>query len=266
MKIPFLDLFSGNGGDPGRERIDLLKVGEEDPIFLEQFKSLRSKLEYKMDTLGWKVIGVTSTIAGEGKTLMCAKVAASLARTKRKAVLLVDADIRKADLSRGFGIPVHPGLTEHLLGAATLPDVVRTTAVSGLYIIPSGPSVTASADLLAGDGFRVFIEEIRKHSPLVLLDTPPVLPVADTMSMREQLDGLIFVYRAGSTPLAMFKQAAEEIGEKKILGVVLNGVEPKSERYYGKYYGEYYRHHSSSPEAKGTTETSETGEARETGG
>ena len=60
------------------------------------------------------------------------------------------------------------------------------------------------------------------------------------MSMREQLDGLIFVYRAGYTPLAMFKQATEEIGEKKILGVVLNGVEPKSDRYYGKYYGHYY--------------------------
>jgi len=59
----------------------------------------------------------------------------------------------------------------------------------------------------------------------------------------------------------MFKQAAEEIGEKKILGVVPNGVEPKSERYYGKYYGAYYRHHGSSQEAKEIAETSETGEA-----
>jgi capsular exopolysaccharide synthesis family protein len=240
LKIPFLNLFSGNGVDPGRERIDLLKVGEEDPIFLEQFKSLRSKLEYKMDMLGWKVIGVTSTIAGEGKTLTCAKVAAGLARTKRKTVLMVDADIRKSDLSRGFGTPVHPGLTECLLGAATLQDVIRTTALPGLHIVSSGTSVPSPADLLAEDGFRVFIEEIRKRFHLVLLDTPPILPVADTMSMREQLDGLIFVYRAENTPIALFNQATKEIGEKKILGVVLNGVEPKSERYYGKYYGHYY--------------------------
>ncbi len=240
MKIPFLDLFSGNGADPGRERIDLLKVGEEDPIFLEQFKALRSKLEYKLDTLAWKVIGVTSTIAGEGKTLTCAKVAVSLARTKRKAVLLVDADIRKADLSKGFGTPVHHGLTEYLLGAAAFTDVVRKSAVPGLDTVSSGTSVAAPADLLAGDGFRAFSDEARKRYDLVLLDTPPILPVADTMSMRERLDGLIFVYRAGFTPLAMFKQATEEIGEKKILGVVLNGVEPKSERYYGKYYGHYY--------------------------
>ncbi|MDA8177991.1 MAG: CpsD/CapB family tyrosine-protein kinase [Desulfobacteria bacterium] len=240
MKIPFLDLFTGNGADPGRERVDLLKVGEEDPIFLEQFKALRSKLEYRMDVLGWKVIGVTSTIAGEGKTLTCAKVAVSLARTKRKAVLLVDADIRKADLSKGFGTPVHPGLTEYLLGAAAFPDVVRKSAVPGLDTVSSGTSVPAPADLLAGDGFATFIEEARKRYHIVLLDTPPILPVADTMSMRERLDGLIFVYRAGFTPLAMFKQATEDIGEKKILGVVLNGVEPKSERYYGKYYGHYY--------------------------
>jgi capsular exopolysaccharide synthesis family protein len=240
MKIPFLDLFTGNGADPGRERIDLLKVGEEDPIFLEQFKALRSKLEYRMDMLGWKVIGVTSTIAGEGKTLTCAKLAVSLARTKRKAVLLVDADIRKADLSKGFGTPVAPGMTEYFLGAVPFPDVVRKSAVPGLDTVSSGTSVAAPADLLAGDGFRGFIEEARKRYDIILLDTPPILPVADTMSMRERLDGLIFVYRAGYTPLAMFQQATEEVGEKKILGVVLNGVEPKSERYYGKYYGHYY--------------------------
>jgi len=240
MKIPILDLFSGNGVDPGRERIDLLKVGEEDPIFLEQFKALRSKLEYKLDTLAWKVIGVTSTIAGEGKTLTCAKIALGLARTKRKAVLLVDADIRKADLTKGFGIPVHRGLTEYLLGAAGFTDVVRKSTVPGLDTVSSGTSVPAPADLLAEGGFRAFIEEARKRYDLILLDTPPILPVADTMSMRDHMDGLIFVYRAGFTPLAMFKQATEEIGEKKILGVVLNGVEPKSERYYGKYYGHYY--------------------------
>jgi len=259
MKIPFLQILSRNGANPDRETTDLMKIGKEDPIFLEQFKALRSKLEYRMDTLGWKVIGVTSTVAGEGKTLTCAKVAVGVARTKRKAVLLVDADIRKADLSKGFGIPVHPGLTEFLLGRVAFPDVARKTTLPGLFIVSSGTPVSAPADLLAGEGFRLFIEEARKHFDLVLLDTPPVLIVADTMSMRERLDGLIFVYRAGSTPLAMFKQAAGEIGENKILGVVLNGVEPKSDRYIGKYYGKY----GASPEL---TEAPIPPEAKEAGG
>jgi capsular exopolysaccharide synthesis family protein len=145
---------------------------------------------------------------------------------------------------------VHPGLTEYLLGSAAFPDVVRNTAVPGLDTVSSGALVPAPADLLSGDRFLSFIEEARKRYDIVLLDTPPILPVSDTISMRERLDGLIFVYRAGYTPFTMFKQATEEIGEKKILGVVLNGVEPKSDRYYGKYYGTYY----TSPKNKEVTD------------
>jgi len=240
MKFSFRNLFHGNGVAPSRERIDLHTAGEEDPIFVEQFKAFRSKLEYRLDLLAWKVIGVTSSIAGEGKTLTCAKVAISLARTKRKAVLLVDADIRKADLSKGLRTPVHPGLTEYLLGGAGISNIIRKSSVPGLDTISSGTLVASPSDLLAGNGFRNFVEEARKRYDLVLLDTPPILPVAETMSMRECLDCFIFIYRMGHTPLEMFQQATEEIGEKKILGVVLNGVEQKSDRYYGKYYGHYY--------------------------
>lgn len=240
MKTFLLDFFKGTGWKMDHETNDLIHTGSDDQIFMEQFRALRSKLEHKSDLLGWKVIGVTSSIAGEGKTLTCAKIALGLARTNRKSVLLVDADNRKADLSKGFGFPIQPGLTELLLGKAPLSDLVRETSVPGLHILPSGISVPEPADLLAGDGFRIFIDEARKRYDLVLLDTPPILPVADTMSMLERLDGLIFLYRVGYTPLSMFKQATEEIGEQKILGVVLNGVEQKSDRYYGKYYGHYY--------------------------
>lgn len=241
MKNPFLDdLISGNGVRSEKGAASLLSAGEEDQIFREQFRALRSKLEYKAETLGWKVLGVTSSIAGEGKTLICAKVALSLASTKRKKVLLVDADVRKADLSKGVGNPVQPGLTEYLLGNTDIWNVLRKSIVPGLDTISSGASVPEPADLLAGDKFRTFIMEARERYDIVLLDTPPVLPVADTMSMREQVDGFLFIYRAGYTPLSMFRQATEEIGEKKILGIVLNGVEQKSDRYYGKYYGQYY--------------------------
>jgi capsular exopolysaccharide synthesis family protein len=240
MKTRLLALFTGNDWSQRSEAFDLINTGSEDQIFLEQFKALRSKLEHKSDLLGWKVIGVTSSIAGEGKTLTCAKIALGLARTKRKSVLLIDADNRKADLSKGFGIPIQPGLTDHLLGQAAFRDVVRKSSVPGLCTVSSGTSVPEPSDLLAGDGFRNFVLEAKRNFDLVLLDTPPILPVSDTMSMREQLEGFIFLYRIGYTPLFMFKQATEEIGEEKILGVVLNGVEPKSDRYYGKYYGQYY--------------------------
>lgn len=234
------DLFKEIDWDPEPETIDLMKVGGEDQVFLEQFKAFRSKMEHKADHLGWKAIGVTSTVASEGKTLTCAKIALGLALTKRKSVLLVDADNRKSDLTKGFGISTQPGLTEHLLGRASFSDIVRKGPVAGISMVSSGSLVSEPADLLAGNGFRDFVLEARRNFDTVLFDTPPILPVSDTMSMRDELDGFIFVLRLGYTPIEMFTQATEEIGGNKILGVVLNGARPKSDRFYGKYYGHYY--------------------------
>jgi capsular exopolysaccharide synthesis family protein len=189
---------------------------------------------------GWKAFGVTSSVANEGKTLCCTKVAASMASTKRKKVLLVDADNRKADLSRGMGIAGLPGLTDFLLGTASLTDVIRKTSLNGLFTVSSGGDVPVPADLLAGERFRFFLEEARSVFDMLFLDLPPVISVSDAMAVRDRLDGFIFIYRFGFTPITLFQQASEEIGEKKILGVVLNCAEPKSEKYYKNYYGKYY--------------------------
>lgn len=219
---------------------DLMSVGKDDSRFQEQFKALRSKLEYKTDLAGWKVIGVTSSIAGEGKTLFCAKMAANMAYTKRKKVLLVDADIRKADLTKGLGNPLAPGLTDFLRNETGLGNILRSTNVPDLFSISAGTTVQVSSDLLAGERFGTFLHQARERFDFVLLDSPPVLPIADALSMRESLDAYIMIYRAGFTPISMFRQAVEELGEKKILGAVLNGVEPQSEKFYGRYYGKYY--------------------------
>jgi tyrosine-protein kinase Etk/Wzc len=219
---------------------DILKIGQEDPMFADRFKGLRAKFEYKTDMLNFRVVGVTSSIAGDGKTLNCAFLANSLAQTGRHKVLLVDTDIRKADLTRGLSISRSPGLTELLSGNATLKDIVRDSHVPDLKLIAAGAEVKSPADLLAGDAFRDFLKEVRERYDIVLLDTPPVLAVADTVTMREQLDAFVFIFRASYTPVSLFRQAVEEIGEKKILGVVVNAVEPQSKKYMDKYYGYYY--------------------------
>jgi capsular exopolysaccharide synthesis family protein len=218
-----------------------LKIGEGDPLFGEQFKALKAKFEYKADKLKLKVVAVTSAIAGEGKTLSCANLAMNLASAGRKKVLLIDIDLRKADLARGLNLPPLPGLSEFLSGTVVLKDVLRNTLVPGLYVIPAGTRISAPADLLAGNRFRSFLADIREHFDVVLLDTPPILAVADTLSLRDQVDGFIFIYRACFTPYNMLKQAIEEVGEKSVIGVVLNGVEPHKEKYYQRYYGKYYR-------------------------
>jgi len=238
IKFPF---FRQNVDTSDEHRpSDLFTVGKEDPLFQEKFKGLRAMVEQKADRHQIKVLGVTSSVAGEGKTTICGQLARSLASTGRKKVLLMDVDVRKADMTHGMDAPRTPGLTEYLLGGATLQQIIRATKVPNLSMIPSGVEVHSPADLLAGDKFKSLLQSLRASYDMVLLDTPPVLPVADTPTIRDLTDGFLFVYRAGFTPYTMLRQALEELGEKNVLGAVLNGVEVASDSYYRKYYGAYY--------------------------
>jgi capsular exopolysaccharide synthesis family protein len=230
---------------PAQEDVDPRKKHERNGrelIFLEQFKALRAKFEYQVDMHKYKVVAVTSAIAEEGKTLTSANLAANLASIGRKKVLLVDTDMRKSDIAQMFNTPSKPGLKEFLTGSVPLEKIIHSdNSVTGLRIISGGEKGTVPANLLAGDRFRSFLQEMRNKFDIVLLDTPPILPVADTLSLRDQVDGFIFIFRIGFTPYVMFRQAVEEIEKDKILGVVLNGVEMKKYKYYQRYYGEYYQ-------------------------
>lgn len=219
----------------------LLKLGHEDPYYFEQIKSLRAKLETLMGARDLKVLAVTSAIAGEGKTLSCANLAANLASAGRRKVLLVDADLRKADMARGMDVHPLPGLTEFIAGTVDGNRILRDSIVPGLKLIPAGTRLPDPTDLLAGERFRSFLKQAREKFDIVLLDSPPILPVADTLILRDQVDGFLFLFRAGFTPHPMFTQALEEVGEQHVLGVILNGVEAKGQRYYNRYYGSYYR-------------------------
>ncbi len=235
--------FTGRDGKMKREGNSPLiaKAGKEDPLYFEQIKALRAKFEYKIGLQKMKIVAVTSAVAGEGKTTSCGQLAIQLVMTGRKKVLLIDMDLRKPDLARGFNIPPLPGLSEFLNGTVTLKDIVRNSFLPGLYVIPAGAKVAEPGNLLSGEKLRSFLEETRGHFDVILLDTPPILPVADTLSLRDQVDGFLFLYRAGFTPHPMLRQAADEVGEEKVIGVVLNGVLPQNTKYYHRYYGKYYR-------------------------
>lgn len=234
--------FFPNNGRNSRVRppVEIFEVGKDDPLFHEKFKGLRALVEQKADLHRMKILGITSSIAGEGKTMTCAQLGRSLASTGRKKVLLVDVDVRKADLTHGMGARRTPGLTEFLLGGVTLQQILRETQVPKLSMITSGIEVNSPADLLAGHKFKSFLEEVRTMYDMILLDTPPVLPVADTVTIRDLTDGFLFLYRVGFTPYTMLRQAVEDLGEKHLIGAVLNEVEVSSDSYYQKYYGKYY--------------------------
>jgi Mrp family chromosome partitioning ATPase len=95
--------------------------------------------------------------------------------------------------------------------------------------------------MLAGEKFRSLLQELRGHFDLLILDTPPILPVPDALTISEQLDAFILVFRLSHTPYKLLRQAVDELGTGKIMGVVLNGDEKKSDKYYSRYYGNYYK-------------------------
>lgn len=246
MNTPYLERWGDLLRKPADRETDFLR---SDPMFVEQFKSLSSRFEYRIDALQWKIVAVTSAVAGEGKTVSAVNLAMNLASSGRKKVLLVDVDLRKCDLAKEVGVVPVPGLTEHLAGSATVKEILRNSATPGLSIIPGGMRISAPWEFLSGERFRTFLNEARDHFDLVLLDTPPVIPVSDTHALRDLVDGFLLVYRLGFTPHPLFKQAIEDTGEKKLLGVVLNGVERQSERYYQRYYGKYYIEPTEKPES-----------------
>lgn len=249
MNIPFLKRRKDPLGEPAdRGSLSL----RSDPRFVEQFKSLSSRFEYRVDALDCKVVAVTSAVAGEGKTVSAVNLATNLASSGRKKVLLVDVDLRKCDLAKRVRVAPVPGLTEHLAGSAAMEAILRNSVTPGLSIIPGGMRISAPWELLSGDRFRNFLKEVRDRFDLVLLDTPPVIPVSDTHALRDIVDGVVVVYRLGHTPHPLLRQALDDIGEKKFLGVVLNAVEPQSERYYQRYYGKYYTAPGKSSHTPGT--------------
>jgi capsular exopolysaccharide synthesis family protein len=214
---------------------------DTDPFYTEMVRGFRAKVEHRIDATGLRTLGLTSAVAGEGKTKIAIHLAVNMASTGRKRVLLMDLDLRKSDIAREMRIGSGPGLSEYLTGAVSREEIIRPTSIRGLFLIPAGKPVHSPVDMLAGEKFRSLLKELRGHFDLLILDTPPILPVPDALTISEQLDAFILVFRLSFTPYKLFRQAVDELDTGKIMGVVLNGDEKKSDKYYSQYYGHYYK-------------------------
>ena len=227
--------------DMPSNRKAVFELRDNDPLYTEVVRGLRAKVEHRIDQMGLRTLGLTSAVSGEGKTKTAIHLAVNMASTGRKKVLLMDLDLRKSDIAREMRIGAGPGLSEYLAGTVSREEILRNTSIRGLFLIPAGKPVASPVDMLAGDKFRSFLKELRDHFDLLILDTPPILPVPDALTISDQLDAFILVFRLSFTPYKLLRQAVDELGTGKILGVVLNGDEKKSDRYYSRYYGNYYK-------------------------
>jgi capsular exopolysaccharide synthesis family protein len=186
---------------------------------------------------------VTSSEAGEGKTVIAANLAVSLARLNQR-VLLIDADLRRPRLHELFGEENGPGLTDVLLGKATN-AAFRKTKVSRLWLMPSGSASSNPADLLGSESFGKLIDSLRKQVDWVVLDSPPVLAVADPCVISRVASGVLFVLGSGRTSRDVASAAVERLEAvgANLVGAMLNRA--ALDRHTNAYLPYYHHGHAS---------------------
>jgi protein-tyrosine kinase len=209
-------------------------------VAAEQFRSLRSRLYRFREKHPCRTILVTSSLPAEGKTFVAANLAQAIVRQHERRALLIDADLRASRLHLEIGAPSTPGLSEYLRGEADEFAVIQSSADGNLLFIPGGKTATNPTELLAGPRLRSLLDRMASWFDWVILDSPPVLPVADAGLLADLCDGVLLVVRSGSTPYDAAKKARMEFREKNVIGAVLNRAEeikPYSSYYY-HYYGD----------------------------
>ena len=209
----------------------------------EAYRLVRTNLLFTNPEGTGMVVVVSSANPGEGKSTTVANLAASLALNGSK-VLAIDADLRRPTLHHHFGLQKSPGLSELTVGRCQASEAVQATRIPGLSMISCGYIPPNPAELLGSTSMRAAIKALRSAYDWVIIDSPPILAMADTAVIAPLTDGLVLVVSAESTARHAALRSADQIRavNAKVLGVILNRVDlQRNAYYYGHYYGEYYR-------------------------
>jgi capsular exopolysaccharide synthesis family protein len=216
----------------------LITVQDPKAVVSEQFKTIRTNINFSMPDKDLKSLVITSSTPGEGKSTNSANIAVVFAQSGKR-VLLVDCDMRKPTAHFTFGLKNVKGLSNLLTRQNSINEVVQDTMVQGLQIITSGLIPPNPAELLASQTMDRLIEELTAQFDLVIFDAPPVLSVTDAQIVANKVDGTILVVYAGKTEKENILKSKEVLMASKanILGVVLNHFKLEKEHFYYQYYG-----------------------------
>ncbi|MRX73008.1 polysaccharide biosynthesis tyrosine autokinase [Bacillus lacus] len=203
----------------------------------EQYKNIRTNIQFSQVDKELRSLIVTSSGPGEGKSTTAANLAVVFAQ-QGKRVLLIDADLRKPTVHYTFRLENHQGLTNVLTRQLSLLDAVSTSMQDNLYILPSGPIPPNPSELLGSKNMTSLIEAAKEEYDVLIFDTPPVLAVTDTQILSSMADGVVLVVSSGRTEIESAMKAKEQLQNvnAKILGTVLNNKKQKESQYY-YYYG-----------------------------
>ncbi|MFR1707979.1 MAG: CpsD/CapB family tyrosine-protein kinase [Clostridium sp.] len=214
-------------------------IVEKEPksIAAESYRTLRTNLQYSSFDEEYKVIVVTSSEPGEGKSTTAGNLALSISQGDKK-VVLIDCDLRKPSLHKKFGLSNTVGLSDVIVGKESV-SVVGHRYNNNLTVLTSGKIPPNPAEMLGSKSMKALIEALKKVFDYVILDTPPVQAVADAQILSTRADGTLIVVRAEKTKKDSVLNTVNLLKKvnANIIGTILNGVDTKKNDYY-YYYGD----------------------------
>ena len=219
-----------------------LEVLQDEQSFIsEQFKTLKVRVgEYSAGRQA-KVFVVSSPQAGDGKSLVCANLAASFSKDPGRRVILVDCDLRNPSIHRYFGTFVEPGLLGYLEGEYVQP-YCYTRRFDRLYIMTAGGVASNPVEMLTLDKMQKLIGYLKAEYDTVIIDSPPLVLTADAQVLTALADGLLLVVRSGKTSYSSIEKAFRNVDRNKLIGVAFNDVQA---RLFNTQYDYRYYHYKS---------------------
>lgn len=219
----------------------LATIAEPHSAVSEQYRKLKSALVRLTNQDKFRnLLMVTSAIAGEGKSLTAVNLAISMAQEYDLTVLLIDADLRRPCIHEYLGFDQTIGLSDCLQDGIDIGEAIIKTDISKLSVISAGREIEKPLELFASKKMQEFLAEIkhRYNDRYVIIDTPPLLPFAETRSLAHIADGIVLVIHEGVTPMESVVEAREVLKGCPVLGVVLNEstVIDTESSHYSRYY------------------------------
>ena len=213
----------------------------------EQFKILRTNLLFPSSGKSPRTIMVTSAVPDEGKSLVAANLAVSIAQSIQEYVLLIDCDIRRPCVHTQFGFGDVPGLSDHLSKGIPVSSLILKTKVNKLSILPGGTLRHNPSELVSSQRMSKLLQEVkyRYSDRFIVIDSPPPRLTSESSALSRQVDGVLLVIEYGRTSREMVLDLVNTIGKDKIIGIVFNKLDMRFANYYGlgkyKTYSKYYQ-------------------------
>jgi len=241
LKIPYLGPVPVFTQDESQDGIspELVTVHSPKSTASESFRGIRTGILFSSADAAPQVILVTSAGPSEGKTSCSANLAVAMANAGSR-VLLLDCDMRRPRTHKIFQKQRENGITNVLVGNSELKDAIIPTDIKNLDLLPVGPIPPNPSEILGSKKMSRLLETLRKNYTRIIIDSPPITAVTDSVVLAPAVDGVIIIVRAGDTPRQVVQNGLDQLRavNARILGAVLNGVSTSRDSYY--YYQYYY--------------------------